>query len=135
MCDECYSVHGLILIDSSMCVFYCFSEVPVDTNIYPIVLTEIIYKLGSLMREIGICLEIQPEKIDNIKASEIKLNDQFLSMISLWSQKDHGTGPEDEPRTAQQLYNAVEQVGRPEVAKAFKRKVEEQWRKRKPDIN
>ena len=115
-----------------MCVFYCFSEVPVNSDIYPIVLSEIIYKCAHRMNDIGIFLTIQPEKIAIIQASEPKLNDQFLSMISLWSQKDHGTGPIDQPRTAQQLYDAVKQAGFPDVADEFKRKVEEQ---RKPDIN
>ena len=118
-----------------MCVFYCFSEIPVDANIYPIVLTEIIHNCAHRMKQIGTCLKILPQKIEIIQASERNLNDQFLSMISLWSQKDNGTGPIDQPRTAQELYDAVKQVGCPDEAKAFKTKVEEQWRQRKPDIN
>ena len=135
MCDECYSVHEWILIDSSMCVFYCFSEVPVDVDIHPIILTEIIYNCAHRMKQIGACLKIQPHKIEIIQASERNPNDQFLSMISSWSQKDHGTGPIDQPRTAQELYDAVKRVGCPDAADAFKGKVEEQWRQRKTDIN
>lgn len=106
-----------------------------NTDIYPIVLTEIIHNCAHLIKQIGTCLKITPQKIQIIQASEPNLNDQFLSMISLWSQKDHGTGPIDQPRTAQQLYDAVKQVGRPDEAEAFKRKIEEQWRQQKLDIN
>lgn len=111
---------------------YCFSDVPVDTELFPIVLTEIVHKCAHRMMEIGMCLKITPQKIEIIQASQHGLTNQFLSMITLWSQKDHGTGPTDQPRTAQHLYDAVTKVGFPDEAKAFKAKVAEQ---QKEDMN
>ena len=103
-----------------------------DTELFPIVLTEIVHKCAHRMKEIGICLKITPQKIAIIQASEHGLTNQFLSMITMWSHKDNGTGSIDQPRTAQHLYDAVTKVGCPDEAEAFKAKVVEQWNR---DIN
>ena len=103
-----------------------------DTELYPIVLSEIVNNCAHRMRQIGTYLKILPQKIEIIQASEHGLNNQFLSMITMWSQKDNGTGPPDKPRTAQQLYDAVTSAGFPDEAKAFKVKVTAQ---QKRDIN
>ena len=111
---------------------YWFSNVPVDTELFPIVLTEIVHKCAHRMKEIGTHLKITHQKIDIIQASEHGLTNQFLAMITLWSQKDHGTGPTDQPRTAQHLYDAVTKAGFPDEAEAFKAKVAEE---QKEDMN
>ena len=98
------------------------------TELNPIILSEIVYKCAHKRLQIGTFLGIEPYKMDIIEESERDINNRFMSMITHWSSKDHGTGPADRPRTAQCLYDAVTKAGCSGAANSFKAEVEKKKR-------
>ena len=106
-------------------VFFKFSQVPVTTELNPIIHKEIVQKCAHRMGDVGTYLKIEPHKVSIIEADHRGAMNQFMAMITAWSHKDNGTGPVDRPRTAQLLYDAVTDAGFPVEAEAFKAKVAE----------
>lgn len=97
-----------------------------NTELNPIILSEIVFKCATKLRQIGTFLGIEPYKMDTIEESERSIENRFMNMITQWSDKDNGTG--DQPRTAQHLYDAVTKAGCSGAADAFKAEVEKKIR-------